>query len=82
MVESKPILIRIAQKLITEETLEGEEVDALFNEHVDSPLPEATSTPAPVPAAAKTETLKPSRKVKKAPLIPLPLPKQAPATPD
>ncbi len=73
LTENKPKLIKIAQKLIAEETLESEGLEALFNESVDSPLPETTLTSAPTPAKATTKKPKPSPAIKKAP-------KQAPAT--
>ncbi|MFC2016387.1 ATP-dependent zinc metalloprotease FtsH [Chloroflexota bacterium] len=79
--ENKPKLIHIAQRLISEETLEGEALEALFDESRDSPVPEATATLTPTPAKVTTET-KPVPKPKKAPAILQPLPKQAPATPD
>jgi len=79
LTQNKPKLVQIAEKLIAQETLEGEELEALFNEAVTSPSPEATVAPAPTPAKATTKT-KP--RAKKAPLIPQPLPKQAPAASD
>jgi len=79
LTENKPKLVQIAEKLIAQETLEGEELEALFKEAVTSPSPEATVAPAPTPAKATTKT-KP--RAKKAPLIPQPLPKQAPAASD
>ena len=45
LIENKPKLIQIAQKLITLETIEGEGLEALFNEPVTEPPPETTSTP-------------------------------------
>jgi len=75
LTENKPKLVQISERLIAQETLEGEELDALFNESVPSPQPEAKVTPAPVPAEATTKA-----KSKKAPIVPQPLPKQAPAT--
>ncbi|TET17636.1 MAG: ATP-dependent zinc metalloprotease FtsH [Dehalococcoidia bacterium] len=75
LTENKPKLIYVAQKLIAHESLEGEELDLLLNQPVPSPLPEAAATPAPTPAKTTTKT-------KKAPIIPQPLPKQAPAAPD
>ena len=45
LTENKPQLIQIAQKLITLETIEGERLEALFNEPVTEPPPETTSTP-------------------------------------
>jgi cell division protease FtsH len=81
LLENKPKLIQIAQKLITEETLEGEELDRLFSEAVDSALPGTPSVPTLAPVEAQAEKPKPSRKAR-TPIIPGPLPKQAPATPD
>ena len=34
LVENKPKLVQIAQKLVAEETLEGEKLEKLFNEPV------------------------------------------------
>ncbi|GAF80912.1 unnamed protein product, partial [marine sediment metagenome] len=79
LTENKPKLVQIAERLITQETLEGKELEALFNEAVTSPSPEATVAPAPTPAKATTKT---KSRAKKAPLIPQPLPKQAPAASD
>jgi cell division protease FtsH len=67
LTENKPQLIRIAQKLIAEETLEGEELDALFNETTPEPAPETTVTPVPETVEATTKT-KP--RAKKAPATP------------
>ncbi|MBA7713331.1 ATP-dependent zinc metalloprotease FtsH [subsurface metagenome] len=79
LTENKPKLIHVAETLIAQETLEGEELDSLLNQPVPSPVPEATATPTPTPARATTKT---KRLPKKAPIIPQPFPKQAPATPD
>ena len=81
LTENKPKLIQIAEKLIAQETLEGEALEALFNETAPKPAPEATVTPAPetVKAANKAKT---KRRAKKAQAMPQLLPKQAPATPD
>ena len=79
LTENKSKLVHIAKTLITQETLEGEELEAAFNETTPRPAPKATSKPAPVPTAAIAEA-KPTPK--KAPAMPQPLPKQAPATPD
>ena len=79
LAENKSKLIHVAQKLITHETLEGEELDSLLTQPVPSSQPEATVIPTPAPA--KTTT-KPKRTPKKAPIIPQPFPKQAPPTPE
>ncbi|MFC2056354.1 ATP-dependent zinc metalloprotease FtsH [Chloroflexota bacterium] len=84
LTENKPKLIEIAQRLITQETLEGEELEALFSELGGLPVPETTPelSPVPTPVEATTQKSKPSRKARKTPVIPSPLPKQAPAMPD
>ena len=46
LTKDKPKLIQIAEKLITQETIEGEELDELFNALVPEPSPEKT-TPTP-----------------------------------
>jgi len=75
--ENKPKLVQIAERLIAQETLEGEELAALFNEPVPLPQPEAKVTPVPAPVEVTAEA---KSKSKKAPIVPQPLPKQAPAT--
>ncbi len=82
LLENKPKLIQIAQKLIAEETLEGEGLEALFNEPVEPTPQKPPPVPAPAPVEAEAEKPKPSPKARKAPIIPSPLPKQAPATSD
>jgi len=68
LTENKPILIRIAEKLVVQETLEGEGLESLFSEPALSPLPEDTATPSPTPARATTKTrTKTKPVVKKAP---------------
>ena len=79
LTKNKPKLVQLAEKLIAQETLEGEELSALFNEATPKPTLEPTVTPTPVlvKAPAKTKPVP-----KRASAIPQPLPKQAPATPD
>jgi len=76
LTENKPKLIQIAEQLITQETIEGGELEALFNEPVLSPSPEAKERPASIPAKAKTKT----KPVPKKALDIVQRPKQAPAT--
>jgi len=79
LVEHKSKLIQIVERLIVRETLEGDELEALFNQPVGVPLPE------PATAAASGETADqtvPQPKPKKSPTIMPPLPNQAPATSD
>ncbi|MFC2010846.1 ATP-dependent zinc metalloprotease FtsH [Chloroflexota bacterium] len=81
LTENKAILIQITQKLIAEETLEGEELEALFNGSEATPPPKTIASPSPTPVKATTKT-KSEPKPKKAPAMPHPLPEQAPATSD
>ncbi|MBA7494066.1 ATP-dependent zinc metalloprotease FtsH [subsurface metagenome] len=39
LTENKPTLVLLAEKLVIQETIEGEELEALFNEPLPSPLP-------------------------------------------
>ncbi|GAH95636.1 unnamed protein product, partial [marine sediment metagenome] len=77
LTENKQILKHIAEELIAKETLEGDELEALFGESAAADVPEATATPAPTPATAKTKTKPVSRKTRVSPRL---LPKQAPAS--
>jgi len=81
LTENKDKLTRIAEALLERETLEGQELEAIFSESAPSPPPEVTVTPAPTPVKAATKT-KTKPAPKKAPAIPQLLPKQTPATPD
>ncbi len=45
LTENRAKLVQIAERLIAQETLEGEELNTLFNEPVPSPLKEAAPTP-------------------------------------
>jgi cell division protease FtsH len=74
--ENKPKLIELAQKLLVEETLEGDELDAVFGNHKEPPVQVLQpAAPAPVEAA---EPAKQERKITKPPIIPGTLPNQAP----
>ncbi len=78
LTDNREKLTRIAQELITKETLEGEELDRLFGGQASSPPPpDTTATPAPVQPEAVAET-KPA--VKKPTAKPQTVPRQAPAT--
>jgi len=69
LTENKPKLIQIAEKLIAEETLEGEELEALFKEPVESPLLEATPAPGPVVEEPAVGERKPRARAKKVPKL-------------
>lgn len=77
LTKNKPELIQIAQKLIAQETLEGDELEALFGETAAVGVPEATAASAPTPAAALAKTKPVSRKARVSPRL---IPKQAPAS--
>jgi cell division protease FtsH len=78
LTENRSKLEAIAQRLIAEETLEGEELETLFKQPIPSPILDvtATSTPKPVKASPKTKA-KPVLKKTGTPQL---LPKQAPAS--
>jgi cell division protease FtsH len=79
LIENKERLVYMAERLVIQETLEGEELESLLGEPIPTTPPEAIAKPEPKPATAKTKA-KPV--AKKAPPIPQIHPKQAPATPD
>ncbi len=83
LTENKPKLVQIAQRLIAEETLEGEKLEALFSEATLKPAREVmpTATPAPVEPVAESE-LVPKLKTKKTQTVPRLVPKQTPAVSD
>jgi len=82
LTENRAKLVNLAEKLIAQETLEGKDLEALFNK-VSSPKParkpRVKPTPVPVEPAAEAE---PAPKPKKAPAVPRLVPKQTPAASD
>ncbi len=81
LTENKSKLVLLAQKLIARETLEGEELEAVFGETPPKPTTKVTPTTTPVPVEPVAET-SPEAKPKKAPAVPRFVPKQTPASPD
>jgi cell division protease FtsH len=81
LTENKSKLIQIAQKLIVDETIEAEKLEALFNQPVGVPVPEPAVASAAASGEAAGQTI-PQPKPKKSPTILPPLPNQAPATSD
>jgi len=79
LTENKPKLGHIAERLIAQETLEGNELEELFNETTPQPAPKAIPTSTP-PAAAKVKAK--TKPISKKASIISPSPKQAPAGPD
>lgn len=76
LTKNKPKLIQLAEKLIAQETLEGEELESLFAEPASSSLPEALAIPAAIPDKAATKTKPVSKKTRVSPRL---IPKQAPS---
>ncbi len=80
LIKNKPKLTRLAKKLLVQETLEAEELEAIFNPSSRKrSRPKAEVAPALIPAKATTQT---EPVVKEAPAMPQLLPKQAPAASD
>jgi len=81
LTKNKSKLVFLAEKLMAKETLEGEELEAIFNEIAPRPAKKTTptTTPAPVEPVAEAE---PEAKPKKAPVVPRLVPKQTPAPSD
>ncbi len=82
LLDNKPKLMQIAQRLLDRETLEGDELDALLNEPAGSVPKEVTPVSASTSVETAADKPKPKRKAKETPIIPSPLPGQAPAMPD
>jgi len=78
LTENKPRLIHIAEKLIAQETIEGEALEAAFEEPLSQKVETtATSTPKPVKAPPKAKAKPAPKKIGISPQL---LPKQAPAS--
>ncbi len=78
LTENKERLIHIAERLIAEETLEGEALEATFTEPLSTKAEtKATVTPKPAKAAPKAKAKPAPKKTDVAPQL---LPKQAPAS--
>jgi cell division protease FtsH len=78
LAKNRDRLVLLAEKLISQETLEGKELESIFAEIAPQPAPEIkpTTTPAPVKPAAEAQ---PEAKPKKPPMVPRLVPKQTPA---
>ncbi len=82
LTKNKSKLVRLAKKLIAQETLEGKELEKIFdglNLPVSKKKVRKTTTPAPVKPSAEIEK---EPGLKKAPAVPRLVPKQTPAAPD
>ncbi|MFC1861887.1 ATP-dependent zinc metalloprotease FtsH, partial [Chloroflexota bacterium] len=82
LTKNKSKLVLLAERLIVKETLEGEELDAFLNRSSKSPPPQTTPVTSSKLVKVTAEKSKPRPRGRKAPILPRPLPKQAPATPD
>jgi cell division protease FtsH len=76
LTENKPRLVHIAEKLIAQETIEGEELEATFTEPIGTKA-KAPPTPKPVVAETKAQAKPAPKKAKVSPQL---TPKQAPAS--
>jgi cell division protease FtsH len=73
LAENKPKLVEIAQKLLTEETLEGDNLDAILGNR-KTPPPPAPPIMTPTPVEVKPEATQAWDKAKKPAIIPNPVP--------
>jgi cell division protease FtsH len=83
LTDNKAMLTRIAEKLLEHETLDGDEIDALFAEEAGQPGPETPAPASATPAEAAPKP-KPKRKprARKTPVVGPIFPEQSPVTPD
>ncbi|HUU08341.1 MAG TPA: ATP-dependent zinc metalloprotease FtsH [Dehalococcoidales bacterium] len=81
LAENKSKLILIAEKLIADETLEGEDLEALLSKAGGKRARKTRVKPTPVPVEPVAEK-EPAAKPSKAPAVPRLVPRQSPATPD
>ncbi len=82
LTENKAKLVQLAERLITQETIEGAELDEMFQDVSPKPvreIPKVTPTPVPIEPAAEAV---PEEKPKKATGVPRLIPKQSPASPE
>jgi cell division protease FtsH len=77
LTKNKKRLTHIAQRLIAQETIEGDELEAVFTEPIGTKKKTKAPTPPPVQPVTEPET-KPAPKNRATPQI---IPKQAPASP-
>jgi len=81
LADNKAMLIKIAEKLMSQETMDGDEIEALFLEAEGQPAPEK-QVPATVAPAEVVPKSKAKPRVKKNPVVGPIFPEQSPATPD
>ncbi len=81
LTENKSKLVLLAEKLVAQETLEGEELEAVFSETAPRATKKVTTKPTPVPIEPVAEA-EPQPKRKEAPAVPRLVPKHTPAPSD
>ena len=81
LTENKSNLKLLAEKLIAQETLEGEDLEAVFSKAAPKAARKTATTPTPVPVRPVAEA-QPEAEPKKAPVVPRLVPKQTPAPSD
>ncbi|MBN1368225.1 MAG: ATP-dependent zinc metalloprotease FtsH, partial [Dehalococcoidales bacterium] len=64
LTENKPKLVQIAERLLVKETIEGDELDALFNESVTDTKPEASAINTTIPPSPPAVSVEDKRKAK------------------
>ena len=81
LTKNKPKLIQIVERLMVKETLDGDELEALFEEPITSAEP-VVEAEAPLVAESSKDKPKARSKSRKTAPIPRLIPKQTPATSD
>ncbi len=81
LTENKSKLVLFAEELITKETLEGQDLEAIFSGVIAKPARKVKAKPIPVPVKPVAEA-RPELKPKKTPAVPRLVPKQTPAASD
>ena len=74
-------LVAVAEELMSRETLEGDDLEAILSDTASRPSRKTRPEPKPVPVEPVGEA-EPATKPRKAPLVPRLVPKQTPASPD
>ena len=81
LTENKSKLVFLAEELVARETLEGEELEAIFSRTAPKTAKKTVTVLTPVPVKPVAE-VQPEIKPKKAPVVPRLVPKQTPAPSD
>ncbi len=81
LTKNKSKLVLLAEKLVVQETLEREALEAVFQKTSHKPARKATATTVPAPVKPVAEA-RPVTRPRKAPVVPSLVPKQTPAASD